>query len=74
MIFSDIVAGAAVFVDANTFVYHFIADKTFGPACTALLDRIENQDIQGFTSSPGKAATTASPTRQNRMASAWFPP
>jgi predicted nucleic acid-binding protein len=50
MTFPDIAAGSAVFVDANTFVYHFIADPTYGTACTKLLDRIDQQDIQGITS------------------------
>src|SRR5947209_6681325 len=50
MIFADIPVGVAVFVDANSFVYHFIADPTFGAACTMLLDRIENQDFMGVTS------------------------
>lgn len=50
MIFADIPAGTALFVDTNTFVYHFIADPLYGAACTALLDRIDNQDVQGITS------------------------
>jgi predicted nucleic acid-binding protein len=50
MTFADIPGGVAVFVDANTFVYHFIAHPIFGVECTALLDRIEHQQIQGFTS------------------------
>jgi predicted nucleic acid-binding protein len=50
MTFTDAPAGAAVFVDANTFVYHLIADPAVGAACTALLDRIDNQDIEGVTS------------------------
>ena len=50
MIFADIPVGVAVFVDANSFVYHFVADPTFGAACTTLLDRIENQDVGGVTS------------------------
>lgn len=50
MIFTDVPAGAAIFVDANTFVYHFIADPVYGAACTALLDRIDNLEIQGVTS------------------------
>jgi predicted nucleic acid-binding protein len=41
MIFTDLPTGAAVFVDANTFVYHFSRDPQLGPACMALLDRIE---------------------------------
>jgi predicted nucleic acid-binding protein len=50
MTFAGIPAGAAVFVDANTFIYHFTADVVYGAACTALLDRIDNLDIEGITS------------------------
>jgi len=51
MTFKDIPAGSAVFLDANTFVYAVLAHPVHGVACSALLDRIEKQDIQGFTSS-----------------------
>ena len=40
----------ALFVDANTLVYHFTAHVVFGAACTQLLQRIENQELVGFTS------------------------
>ena len=50
MIFEDLVAGVSVFLDANTFVYHFQPHLAFGPACTALLKRIENRELSGFTS------------------------
>jgi predicted nucleic acid-binding protein len=50
MTFADLQAGDSVFVDANTFVYHFSAHATFGTACTQLLQRIENQELLGFTS------------------------
>jgi predicted nucleic acid-binding protein len=50
MTFADIAMGAAVFVDANTFVYHFIADPTFGTACTSLLERVEKKEIEATTS------------------------
>jgi predicted nucleic acid-binding protein len=50
MIFTDIAGGEAVFLDANTFVYHFTGDPTWGAACTDFLDRIDNQEIQGVTS------------------------
>ena len=49
MSFASIPAGSSVFVDANTLVYHFIAHAQFGAACTKLLERIENLDVQGFT-------------------------
>ena len=50
MTFADIPAGVAVFVDANTFVYHFVPDPIFGPNCRQLLERMARQEIQGFTS------------------------
>jgi predicted nucleic acid-binding protein len=50
MIFADLAAGDAVFVDANTLIYHFGPHPTFGPACQQLTHRIENQDLFGFTS------------------------
>jgi predicted nucleic acid-binding protein len=50
MTFADLVAGDAVFLDANTLVYHFTADALWGAACSQLLQRIENQEIQGLTS------------------------
>lgn len=50
MTFANIPPGVALFVDANTLVYHFTADPTFGIACTDLLDRIEHQHFQGVTS------------------------
>jgi len=51
MTFNDIPTGSAVFLDANTFVYAILGHPVHGLACSALLDRIEFQDIQGFTSS-----------------------
>jgi predicted nucleic acid-binding protein len=50
MTFLDIPAGAVVFLDANTLIYHFTAHVTFGAACTALLDRCDRQEITGRTS------------------------
>jgi predicted nucleic acid-binding protein len=50
VIFADLAAGDAVFVDANTFVYHFAPDPVLGPPCSVLLQRIENQELSGFTS------------------------
>src|SRR4051794_21971265 len=57
MIFADIPAGSAVFLDANTLVYAIMAHSAFATACTELLDRIENQDLQGFTSSAAVSET-----------------
>ena len=39
MIFTDLTAGAPVFLDANTLLYHFTADANYGAACTDLLER-----------------------------------
>jgi predicted nucleic acid-binding protein len=50
MTFADLVAGDAVFLDANTLVYHFVAHPSWSAACSQLLQRIESQEIQGVTS------------------------
>jgi predicted nucleic acid-binding protein len=50
MIFADLPAGDAVFVDANVLTYHFQPHPVWGPACTDLLRRIENRELVGFTS------------------------
>jgi len=49
MTFASIPAGAAVFVDANTFIYHFTNDPKYGVACTQLLKRVKLQQVRGFT-------------------------
>ena len=50
MTFADLVAGDSIFVDANTFVYHFSLHPIFAAACTQLLDHIARQEFLGFTS------------------------
>jgi predicted nucleic acid-binding protein len=50
MTFADLQNGDAVFVDANALVYHFTNHPRYGAACTALVERIELKEIQGFTS------------------------
>ena len=50
MTFADLPAGETIFLDANPLVYHFAADPVFGPASNQLIARIENQEIQAFTS------------------------
>jgi predicted nucleic acid-binding protein len=50
MNFAQIPAGSTVYVDANTLIYHFTNDPKFGPACTQLLDEIEQGRFQGVTS------------------------
>ena len=56
--FSSIISGTTVYLDANTLVYHFSQHATFGPACTDLLERIENKDLNGVTSA-GELSDTA---------------
>jgi predicted nucleic acid-binding protein len=51
MTFTDIPAGSDVFLDANIFVYYTEPHPIFGPSCQQLLLRIENKELQGFTSS-----------------------
>jgi predicted nucleic acid-binding protein len=50
MIFTDLAPGASVFLDANTLIYHFQPHPQLGQACTDLIERIENLDLQGITS------------------------
>ena len=50
MIFADLLAGDAVFLDANTLIYHFTTDPAYGPACTQLLQRIDIREVRGLTS------------------------
>ena len=50
MTFADLDAGETIFLDANLFVYHFVADPLYGVACSQLLQRVENQEIRGLTS------------------------
>ena len=45
MIYSDLLAGATVFVDAGPFIHHFEPNAISGPASTDMLERIENQEI-----------------------------
>ena len=49
MIYSDLPAGTIVFVDASPFIHHFEPNARFGPAGTEFLERIENQEITGVT-------------------------
>ncbi len=50
MTYAQIPAASAVFLDANTLVYHFTNHPTFGSACTQLVKRIEHQHLTGFIS------------------------
>jgi predicted nucleic acid-binding protein len=49
MIYADLAAGATAFVDASVFIHHFEPNGLYGPASTAFLERIENQEIDGVT-------------------------
>jgi predicted nucleic acid-binding protein len=42
-------SGAAVFLDANIFIYHFAPHPVWGQQCNALLRRVETGDVMGFT-------------------------
>jgi predicted nucleic acid-binding protein len=42
--------GAAIFLDANTLIYHFTNDPQCGASCTQLLKQVELHQLQGFTS------------------------
>jgi predicted nucleic acid-binding protein len=50
MTFDQIPPGAALFLDANCLVYHFTTDPRYGPACTSLTKRLEQQLLTGFVS------------------------
>ncbi len=50
MSFADLLAGEDTFLDANVFAYHFTQDPLYGTACTQLLDRIQRQEVWGYTS------------------------
>lgn len=50
MTFQDILAGQSVFVDSNVLLFYFRPDPVLGPPSDQLLRRIENREIQGFTS------------------------
>ena len=67
MIFADLVAGASVFVDANTLVYHFQPHPVFGSPCTDLVERIEQASNDAdFDRVPG--ITRYAPARPTRRA------
>jgi len=50
MTFVDLPDGESVFVDANTFVYHFQPHPTWGAACNQFMSRIEQGRLVGCTS------------------------
>ena len=50
MTFADLATGDAVFVDANTLIHLFQPHPQWGHFCHQLVQRIDNQDLLGFTS------------------------
>ncbi len=50
MTFAQVPPGVAIFLDANSLIYHFANDPTYGGACTQLVKRVEQQQLQGLTS------------------------
>jgi predicted nucleic acid-binding protein len=50
MTLDDIPDGTAIFLDANTLLYHFTGHARYGAACTRLLERIERKQVEAFTS------------------------
>ena len=57
MTLAEIPTGASVFLDANVMVFHFGGDNPFRQDCLGLMQRIEDGQIQGFTSSVAVAET-----------------
>jgi predicted nucleic acid-binding protein len=49
MTLDQLPSGIRVLVDSNVLVYHFQPHPVFGPMCNRLMERIERQDIEGFT-------------------------
>ena len=50
MTFADIPAGASVFLDANTFVFHFTPHPMFRAVCASLFLRIMRRELSASTS------------------------
>ena len=50
MTFVDLAAGESVFVDENTFVYHFQPHRTWGAACNQFMTRLDQGLLVGYTS------------------------
>jgi predicted nucleic acid-binding protein len=46
----EIPSGSQIFIDANIFIYHFGGNGDIADACTEFLLRVENRDVQAFTS------------------------
>jgi len=50
MTFLELAAGEALFLDANTLIYHFTPHPQFGAACAALLQRVQRRELTAYTS------------------------
>lgn len=46
----DLPDGSHIFIDANIFIYHFSGPTQFTDRCAHLLQRIEDTQLSGFTS------------------------
>jgi hypothetical protein len=57
MTLAEIPTGARIFLDANVLVFHFGGDNPFRQDCLGLMQRIEDEQIQGLTSSIAVAET-----------------
>jgi len=58
MYVSDLENGSAILVDSNIFVYHFSSSSKYNSACTDFLERVEEGDIVGITSTSIVMETT----------------
>jgi predicted nucleic acid-binding protein len=58
MTFAGVPSSAAIFLDANTLIYHFSSDASYGVAGTELIKRVELRDVSGFTSAHALADVT----------------
>jgi hypothetical protein len=45
MTFADLAAGDSVFLDSNTFVFHFAPDPVYRAACGQQVQQIQNQQL-----------------------------
>ena len=50
MTFDDLPSGVSIFIDANPIVYYFASDPILGPASARLIARIQNQELQAYSS------------------------
>ena len=74
MTFSQVPAGASIFIDANVLIYHFTSEQQYGPACTQLMRRIEHREVAGVTSAHVLADVAHRLMTLEAMASFGWPP